>query len=214
MVDDSSPDGTGEVVKSFQEQNSRVELFSRASKQGLGRAYLEGFKQGLSKGYGRFIEMDGDFSHDPSELPVLINATDSADLVIGSRYIDEGSVAGWSRGRHLLSRVGNIYSSTLLSLPVKDSTSGFRCYCREVLEAIELDSIRSEGYAFQIEMAFRAHRAGFVIKEIPIVFKERATGKSKMSSAIVAEAIFQVTKWGLRERFSKARRATKRLKTP
>lgn len=198
VVDDSSPDGTGEIVSKRAELEPRVRLLTRPAKRGLGRAYVAGFRVGLSEGYDRFIEMDADLSHDPQDLPRLISASSEAGLVIGSRYVEGGSVEGWSRGRHALSATANTYARVMLGHGIKDSTAGFRCYRREVLEALDLDSISSEGYAFQVEMAFRTRQAGFQVKEIPIAFHERSTGASKMSRQIVLEGMLWVTKTGLR----------------
>lgn len=198
VVDDSSPDGTGEIVSKRAELEPRVRLLTRPAKRGLGRAYVAGFRMGLSEGYDRFIEMDADLSHDPQDLPRLISASSEAGLVIGSRYVEGGSVEGWSRGRHALSAAANTYARIMLGHGIKDSTAGFRCYRREVLEALDLDSISSEGYAFQVEMAFRTRQAGFQVKEIPIAFRERSTGASKMSRQIVLEGMLWVTKTGLR----------------
>ncbi|MBW3590490.1 MAG: polyprenol monophosphomannose synthase [Actinobacteria bacterium] len=198
VVDDSSPDGTGEIITKIAERDDRVQLLSRSSKEGLGRAYVAGFKEGLQQGFTRFIEMDADLSHDPADLPRLVAATETADVAIGSRYVKGGAVSGWSRGRHLLSMSANAYAFLLLGIGVVDSTSGFRCYRRKVLEALELETISSEGYAFQVEMVFRARREGFEITEIPIVFRERSQGKSKMSKQIVLEGMLWVTRTGLR----------------
>ncbi|MEX2586809.1 MAG: polyprenol monophosphomannose synthase [Actinomycetota bacterium] len=198
VVDDSSPDGTGEIVAKIAEADDRVELLSRGSKSGLGRAYIAGFKIGLERGFSRFVEMDADLSHDPADLPRLVEATRDADVAIGSRYVRGGAVTGWSRGRHLLSLSANAYVLVLLGIGVRDSTSGFRCYRRPVLEASQLDTVSSDGYAFQVEMAFRARKAGFTITEIPIAFKERSQGKSKMSKQIVFEGMLWVTRMGLR----------------
>jgi dolichol-phosphate mannosyltransferase len=197
VVDDGSPDGTGDLVSKRAELEPRLRLLSRPSKQGLGRAYVAGFRLGLSEGYSRFIEMDADLSHDPCDLPRLIDASTEAGLVIGSRYVKGGSVEGWSRGRHALSAAANTYARIMLGHHIKDSTAGFRCYRREVLEALDLDSISSEGYAFQVEMTFRTRQAGFPVKEIPIAFRERSTGASKMSRQIVLEGMLWVTKTGL-----------------
>ena len=208
VIDDGSPDGTGKIADDRALESDRVEVLHRTSKQGLGKAYVAGFKMGLERGFDRLIEMDADLSHDPSDLPRLIEASRTADLVIGSRYIDGGAVEGWSRGRHLLSRTANAYSRVLLGFPIRDSTSGFRCYRREVLESPDLDTASSEGYAFQIEMAFQAWRKGFRVQEIPIVFRERNTGKSKMSGDIVREGIIWVTRTGLVNLHRRFRRPT------
>lgn len=197
VIDDGSPDGTGKLVADRALEEERLSVLHRASKQGLGRAYVAGFKAGLEGGYDRIIEMDADLSHDPGDLSRLITTADEADLVIGSRYVGGGGVEGWSHRRHLLSRTANLYSQILLGFPIRDSTSGFRCFRREVLESLDLEGASSEGYAFQIEMAFRTWQAGFRIKEVPIVFRERSSGKSKMSGKIVVEGIKWVTRTGL-----------------
>lgn len=200
VVDDGSSDGTREIAEKLAGEG-RVHLMARQRKLGLGRAYVDGFSWGLEREFGIFVEMDGDLSHDPAQLPALLDSLRGSGVVIGSRYVPGGRVVGWSRFRHLLSRTGNAYARIMLGFSVADSTSGFRCYRREVLETIGLRSIQSEGYAFQIEMAHRAWRAGYKIKEVPITFKERTSGKSKMSKAIVAEAIMSVTIWGLKNRW-------------
>jgi dolichol-phosphate mannosyltransferase len=197
VVDDGSPDGTGALVDRRVSTEPRLHLLSRESKLGLGSAYLAGFRHGLARGYQLFLEMDADLSHDPADLTRLIAATRQAGLAIGSRYVDGGAVEGWSSGRHLLSLCANSYSRAMLGFPIRDSTSGFRCYRREVLEAVNLDSINSEGYAFQIDLAYRAWKLGFHVVEIPITFKERRAGRSKMSFKIVLEGVFRVTAWGI-----------------
>lgn len=207
IVDDGSSDGTLAIAGSLA-GDGRVHLMSRKAKLGLGRAYVDGFSWGMDRGFSLFVEMDGDLSHDPAQLTSLLSAARKAGVVIGSRYVAGGRVVGWSKPRHLLSRAGNLYSKFMLGFSVEDSTSGFRCYRREVLEAIDLKSIQSEGYAFQIEMTHRAWRAGYRVAEVPITFRERTSGKSKMSKAIVAEAILSVTKWGM-ERLWR-RRGTRR----
>ena len=204
VVDDGSPDGTGALVAA--RAGHRVHLLERENKQGLGRAYVAGFTWGLERGFERFVEMDADFSHDPSDLPALVASTADCDVAIGSRYVDAGEVVGWSRGRELLSRFGNTYARLLLGFPFRDSTSGFRCYRKSVLEAIELEDVRSEGYAFQIEMTYRAWRRGFGVTEIPIAFRDRTQGRSKMSKAIVREAITSVARWAARDRICRSGR--------
>lgn len=197
IIDDGSPDGTGEIADGRARDNDRIEVLHRSSKRGLGKAYVTGFKLGLERGFDLLIEMDADLSHDPNALPDLIAASAEADLVIGSRYTKGGGVEGWSRPRHLLSQCANLYAMALLGFPIRDSTSGFRCFRREVLEALDLDAVSSEGYSFQIEMAFSSWRRGFRVVEVPIVFRERSSGKSKMSRAIVVEGIVWVTRTGL-----------------
>lgn len=201
IVDDGSSDGTLALAEKLAGE-PEIDLLSRNTKLGLGKAYVDGFGWGLDKDFSFFVEMDGDLSHDPHELPGLLEAAKEGGVAIGSRYVPGGRVEGWSKPRHLLSKAGNAYSKSMLRFSVADSTSGFRCYRREVLERIGLHSIQSEGYAFQIEMAFRAWQAGYPVKEVPITFRERTSGQSKMSKAIVAEAIVSVTKWGIRRRLN------------
>lgn len=195
VVDDGSPDGTGEIVADQMEQNDRVHLVRRAGKQGLGTAYVAGFRYALTRGADYVFEMDADFSHDPRFLPDLLHATETAyDLTIGSRYVPGGGTTDWGLGRQLISRGGNIYARLILNMSIADLTGGYRCYRREALEAIELDSIRSNGYSFQIEMAYRVHQAGLRVGEVPIVFPDRRVGASKMSKNIVFEALSNVVK--------------------
>jgi dolichol-phosphate mannosyltransferase len=197
VVDDGSPDGTGSLVATMAAGDSRVSLHRRQGKQGLGTAYVAGFRRALAEGAEYIFEMDADFSHDPRYLPALLQAAEEeADLALGSRYVSGGGTTDWGLGRRLISRGGNLYAGFILGLPVADATGGFRCYRRRVLEAIDLDRVRSNGYAFQIELAFRAHQAGFTIKEVPIIFPDRRVGRSKMSRRIVAEALVNV--WKLR----------------
>jgi dolichol-phosphate mannosyltransferase len=196
IVDDGSPDGTGMIADSMSEENSRISVIHRKNKSGLGTAYVAGFKYAIQKRYDYIFEMDADFSHDPKYIPEFLNAIKEADLVIGSRYISGVNVINWPMSRLLLSYYANLYSRIVTGLPVKDATGGFKCFRREVLEAIDLDKVRSNGYSFQIEMSFRAKRKGFRIKEIPIVFEDRRVGQSKMSKKIVREAIWMV--WRLR----------------
>ena len=199
VVDDASPDGTGRLVESRAAENDRIDVLHRDSKLGLGSAYIDGFQLGLERGFDLFLEMDADLSHDPDDVPRLIAAAGTADLAIGSRYVPGGGVRGWSPPRHLLSRCANAYAQVALGFPIRDSTSGFRCYRREVLEAVELKTVISEGYAFQIDLAFRAWKLGFEVVEIPIIFKERMTGRSKMSRDIIIEGAVSVTRWGLQD---------------
>lgn len=196
VVDDNSPDGTGKIVEELQISNPRIKLIRREKKSGLGTAYLAGFKYALENGYNYIFEMDSDFSHDPSYIPDFLKAIEDSDLVLGSRYIKGVNVVNWPITRLLLSYFANVYARWVTGLPLKDSTGGFKCFKREVLEKIGLDKIHSNGYAFQIEMSFRAWRKGFKIKEIPIIFVDRRAGESKMSKKIVREAIWMV--WKLR----------------
>jgi dolichol-phosphate mannosyltransferase len=197
VVDDGSPDGTGELVEKAADADPRVHLLRGEAKLGLGHAYVTGFTWGLENGYQLFVEMDADFSHDPGAIPDLLSAATEADVVVGSRYIPGGGVVGWSKRRHLLSRAGNVYARLALGFAVKDATGGFRCYRREVLEAVDLAGVRSNGYAFQIDMTYRAWRLGFRLAEVPITFRERELGTSKMSGSIVREALLAVGRWGL-----------------
>jgi len=195
-VDDSSPDGTGEIIKNIQENDSRVKLIEREGKQGLGTAYVAGFKYMLKNGYDIAIQMDADFSHNPKEIKKFRELIEDYDLIIGSRYVQGVNVINWPMRRLLLSYFANIYTKVITGLPLCDSTGGFKCFRRNVLESIDLDKIKSNGYAFQIEMNFKAWKHGFKLKETPIVFTDRIEGTSKMSKKIVREAIFMV--WKLR----------------
>ncbi|MEI8133752.1 MAG: polyprenol monophosphomannose synthase [bacterium] len=196
IVDDNSPDGTAGIVRGLQTEigEDRLHLLSRAGKMGLGTAYVEGFKYGLARGFDYIFEMDADFSHDPEEIPNFLREIKDADLVLGSRYITGANVANWPLRRLLLSYYANKYARIVTGITVYDTTGGFKCFRREVLEAINLDDIHSNGYAFQIEMNFRAWRKKFRIKEIPIVFVDRHAGTSKMNKAIVREAVGLVWK--------------------
>ncbi len=196
IVDDNSPDGTGALADELSLQYRQIHVLHRERKQGLGRAYVAGFQRALEMGYSLIAQMDADLSHDPADLPRLLNALTDADLVIGSRYVPGGDVSDWARWRYALSRYANLYVDMVVGIPVLDSTSGYRMWRREVLEAIRLDTVQSNGYAFQIEMAYRAHRQGFRVREIPIVFTERRAGKSKLSRAVIWEAIW--LPWKLR----------------
>ena len=197
VVDDGSPDGTGVIADRIAAANERVNVIRREGKMGLGTAYIAGFKWGLERGYDLLFEMDADFSHDPAHLPKFLAAVVDADLVLGSRYLDgKVTVVNWPMMRLFLSYSANVYAKVVTGNPLCDATGGFKCFRRKVLESIDLDSVRSNGYAFQIEMSFRAQRKGFVIKEIPIVFTDRTDGESKMSRAIIREAVWMV--WRLR----------------
>jgi dolichol-phosphate mannosyltransferase len=197
VIDDGSPDGTGEVADRLAAEHDRVAVLHRPVKQGLGPAYLAGFRRALADGAELVIEMDCDFSHDPDDVPRLIAATADADLVLGSRYIDGGRIENWGSGRRFVSRAGSLYAQVLLAAPVRDLTGGFKCYRREVLERIDLEAVSSRGYAFQIETTYRALRAGFRVVEIPITFSDREAGASKMSRSIVLEAMWRVPYLGL-----------------
>ncbi len=193
VVDDNSPDGTGDLVESFFHGDSRVHLLRRAGKMGLGTAYLSGFRFALARPEIEGVfEMDADFSHQPHYLPDFLKALEDADVVLGSRYITGGGVAGWGLRRRVLSRWGSIFARVMLGLPVSDCTGGFRCYRREVLAALDLDRITSQGFGFQVEMLYECRKRRFRIKEIPIIFPDRALGESKMSTGIVYEALLLV----------------------
>ena len=200
VVDDNSPDGTGKLADRLAESDESVSVLHRERKAGLGPAYLAGFRVALDGGAERIVEMDADFSHDPAYLPRLIEATEGADLAIGSRYVPGGGVTEWGAVRRFISRGGSAYARMALGLPIRDLTGGFKCFRRVVLETIDLDSIQARGYAFQVETTYRAIRAGFRVVEVPIVFKDRADGTSKMSKAIVAEAIWRVPAMRFRRR--------------
>jgi dolichol-phosphate mannosyltransferase len=194
FVDDGSPDGTGELLDAMAAREPRVQVLHRAEKKGLGRAYIAGFTWALERHYVFIFEMDADFSHPPEALPRFLAAAEQADLVLGSRYIDGGGVVHWPKHREWLSRTAGVYVRTITGLPVSDPTGGFKCFRRAVLESIDLDRIVSNGYTFQIEMTHTAWRLGFVVDEVPIVFEDRHSGTSKMSSAIVREALWMTWK--------------------
>jgi len=196
IVDDNSPDGTGRIADRMADQDERISVVHRQSKSGLGTAYITGFKFALENGYDLVFEMDCDFSHDPKYIVDFLRAVKDADLVLGSRYISGVNVINWPMSRLLLSYYANVYSRLVTGLPVKDATGGFKCFRRQVLQAIDLDRVKSNGYSFQLEMSFRAWKKGFKIKEIPIVFEDRKVGQSKMSKRIVREAVWMV--WRLR----------------
>lgn len=196
IVDDDSPDGTGRIADSLAARYSNLSVIHRPVKEGIGPAYVAGFRQALATGSRYIFEMDSDFSHDPAYIPLFLDAIKEADLVLGSRYVPGGGVRNWGAGRQLISRWGGIYARVVLGIPVNDLTGGFKCFRREVLEAIDLASVDSQGYGFQIEMTYRAAKKGFRVREIPIIFTDRQLGKSKMSKRIVLEAATLV--WKLR----------------
>lgn len=195
VVDDNSPDGTAGIVNEWARKDARVRLISRDSKDGIGPAYIAGFLAAIRTGYDYILQMDADLSHDPAMIPALFDEASRSDLVIGSRYVFGGRVERWSMSRRLVSRLGSLYAKTILQIPVNDLTGGFKCFRRPTLEAINLSSITSRGYAFQIETTYRAYKKGFKIKEIPIVFTERREGQTKMSGNIFIEAIVNVWKF-------------------
>jgi dolichol-phosphate mannosyltransferase len=198
IVDDNSPDGTGRIADRVAEESDRVRVLHRPRKQGLGRAYLAGFEVALAEGADLILEMDSDFSHDPADLPRLIAATGAADLVLGSRYVPGGGVENWGLVRRAVSRGGSAYARLLLGVPVRDLTGGFKCFHRRVLETIDLDGVHANGYGFQIELTYRAVQAGFTVTEVPIMFRERRVGRSKMTARIALEAVWKVPALRLR----------------
>ncbi len=203
VVDDNSPDHTADLVRQYQQKQPRVSLIVRPGKLGLGTAYITGFKYALENSYDYIIEMDADLSHDPRELPNFLNAIEECDVVIGSRYVRGVNVINWPLSRLILSVMANKYTRLVTGLPVHDSTSGFVCYRRRVLEAIPLDQVRSNGYSFQIEMKFKAWKRGFRLKEVPIIFVDREEGASKMNRRIMWEAALMVWKLKFRSWFKK-----------
>lgn len=197
VVDDNSPDGTGQLADELAAREPRIKVLHREKKQGLGRAYLHAFRWALEHGYQYVIEMDADFSHDPRYLPGLIDtAMGGADIALGSRYVEGGGTVNWGISRQLISQGGSLYARTILGVKIRDLTGGFKCFNRRVLESIDLDAVQSSGYAFQIELTYRALKKGFTVKEIPIVFEDRRVGQSKMSRKIFLEAVRMV--WKLR----------------
>ena len=205
VVDDGSPDGTGDLADARAARDGRVHVLHRTTKSGLGGAYVAGFRWGLEQGYDALVEMDADGSHAPEQLPDLLAALAGADVVLGSRWVEGGSVVDWPRRREILSRGGNTYTRLALGLPVRDATGGFRVYRREVLAAMDLGDIASQGYCFQVDLVWRAWQAGWRVVEVPIRFVERTAGVSKMDQKIVVEALWRVTVWGFRKRTSRSK---------
>jgi len=203
IVDDNSPDGTAKFVEDLASQNNRIHILKREKKMGLGTAYIAGFKYALQNKYDYIFEMDADFSHDPNEIKNFLIAIKENDLVLGSRYIHGVRVLNWPMRRLLLSFFASVYTRIITGMPVRDATGGFKCFRKQVLEAIDLNKVRSNGYSFQIEMTFKAYIKGFKIKEIPIVFIDRVKGKSKMSKKIVREAVIMVWKLRIQSIFKK-----------
>ena len=205
IVDDSSPDGTGEIADSLAQLDSHVHTLHRARKEGLGKAYVAGFRWGLERDFDTLVEMDADGSHQPEELPNLLAALRDADVVLGSRYVAGGRVVDWPWRRELLSRGGNTYSRIALGVPLRDTTGGYRAYRASALRRLELATVASAGYCFQVDLAWRAVRSGLRVTEVPITFVERTEGASKMTGAIVREALWQVTRWGIAYRVGQLR---------
>jgi len=207
VADDNSPDGTGQVADSLAAGDDHVQVMHRPGKEGLGAAYIAGFTWGLQHGYDVLVEMDADGSHQPEQLPRLLQALRGADLVLGSRWIAGGGTQNWSKGREVLSRGGNVYTRIMLGVPLHDATGGFRAFRAETLRRLDLHTVASQGYCFQVDLAWRTVQRGMTVKEVPITFVERSIGDSKMSRAIVAEALLRVTQWGAQQRIGSLKRA-------
>jgi dolichol-phosphate mannosyltransferase len=206
VVDDASPDGTGEIADRLAAEDGQVHVLHRVGKQGLGSAYLAGFGWGLQRGYDVLVEMDADGSHQPEQLPLLLAALVDADLVLGSRWVTGGQVVNWPKSREFLSRGGNLWTRIALGLPIRDATGGYRAFRRETLLGLGLDNVASAGYCFQVDLAWRALKAGYRVVEVPITFVERERGDSKMSQRIVVEALIRTTLWGIEHRAKQLRR--------
>ena len=200
IADDNSPDGTGQIADALAASDSQVQVMHRTSKDGLGAAYIAGFTWGMQNGFDVLVEMDADGSHQPEQLSRLLSALRDADLVLGSRWVSGGGTENWSKGREVLSRGGNLYTRTMLGVPLYDATGGYRAFRADTLRGIDLHTVASQGYCFQVDLAWRAVQRGFTVTEVPITFVEREVGTSKMSRAIVAEALWRVTQWGVAER--------------
>jgi len=210
VADDNSPDGTGDIADALAANDANVKVMHRHGKEGLGAAYIAGFGWGLQNGYDVLVEMDADGSHQPEQLPLLLDALRNADLVLGSRWIPGGGTENWSKGREVLSRGGNAYTRAMLGVPIHDATGGYRAFRAETLRKLDLHTVASQGYCFQVDLAWRTVQRGMRVREVPITFVERSVGSSKMSRAIVAEALLRVTQWGVQERFRAARQFLRR----
>jgi len=205
VVDDNSPDGTGREADAIAAADDHIQVLHRGAKAGLGAAYIAGFQWALDQGYDAMVEMDADGSHQPEELPTLLGALDDADVVLGSRWVPGGKITNWAKSREILSRGGNTYVRLMLGIPVHDATGGYRAYRATTLRKVGLDNVESQGYCFQIDLTLRALQAGLKVVEVPITFVERTRGDSKMSNAIVREALWRVTQWGVAGRLHKHR---------
>ncbi|MEV4613887.1 polyprenol monophosphomannose synthase [Kitasatospora sp. NPDC049258] len=203
VADDNSPDGTGDLADKIAAEDGNVHVLHRKGKEGLGAAYLAGFRWGIDHGYDVLVEMDADGSHQPEELPRLLTALRGADLVLGSRWVPGGAVVNWPKSRLMLSRGGSLYSRVMLDVPIKDVTGGYRAFRKETLLGLGMDEVASQGYCFQVDLAWRAVKSGFKVAEVPITFVEREHGASKMSRNIVVEALWRVTAWGVKARTEK-----------
>lgn len=211
VADDASPDGTGQLADGLASDDDHVHVLHRPGKQGLGAAYLDGFSWGLAHGFDVLVEMDADGSHQPEQLPSLLERIAAgADLVLGSRYVPGGTVVNWPKHREWLSRGGNLYTRIVLGIPLRDATGGYRAFHRDALTTLTLDDVESQGYCFQVDLARRAVAAGLRVEEVPITFVERELGASKMSQSIVTEALWRVTQWGARKRWEQLRGARRR----
>ncbi len=206
VVDDNSPDGTGQAADALAAADDQIQVLHRAAKAGLGAAYIAAFRWALERGYDAMVEMDADGSHQPEDLPRLLCALDDADVVLGSRWVPGGKVMNWPKSREILSRGGNTYARLMLGIPLHDATGGYRAFRATTLRKVGLDDVESQGYCFQIDLALRAIQAGLHVVEVPITFVERTRGESKMSNAIVREALWRVTQWGVSSRLRKHRR--------
>ena len=206
VADDNSPDGTGGIADTLAATDDHVRVLHRQGKEGLGAAYLAGFEWSLDEGYDVVVEMDADGSHQPEQLPRLLDRLRTADLVLGSRYVKGGSVVNWPKSREVLSRGGNVYTRVMLGVPLKDATGGYRAFRADTLRKLDLTGVESKGYCFQVDLARRAVQSGLVVAEVPIEFVERELGVSKMDQRIVAEALWRVTVWGAQDKTAKARR--------
>lgn len=206
IADDNSPDGTGEVANTLSSIDSSVHVLHRKQKAGLGAAYLDAFSWAKTQGFEVVVEMDADGSHRPVDLTKILDALSDNDVVLGSRWVNEGKVVNWAKSREVLSRGGNLYTRMWLGIPIKDATGGFRAYRMSALDQIDIQQVESQGYCFQVDMAWRAIKAGLRVAEVPITFVERELGESKMDSSIVKEALWRVTQWGIEKRYSDLKR--------
>ncbi len=210
IADDNSPDGTGRIADEWAARDPSIHVMHRLGKEGLGAAYLSGFAWGLQQGYDVLVEMDADGSHQPEQLPSLLAALDNADLVLGSRWVDGGGTVNWPKSRQILSKGGNAYTRAMLGVPLHDATGGYRAFRASTLRRLDLHEVASQGYCFQVDLAWRAVQRGLVVREVPITFVERSSGTSKMSQRIVLEALWRVTVWGIDERITRLRRRSMR----